>query len=87
MDSIRDSLGLLQGLGLELPTPTYLAGVLLFGIAGIVLWVQGRRRRKPAVKWIGLALMLYPYGVWSSAPLYIIGLLLCGAALWAWRRA
>lgn len=86
MNDLRESLGLLQDMGLTLPTPAYLLGLLLFGIAGIVLWVLGRRRRKPAVKWIGIALMLYPYIIWDTLPLYLVGAGLCGAAAWFWWR-
>jgi len=77
---------LLEELGLTLPTPAYLIGVLLFGVIGIVVFVAGRRRRKPKVKWLGLALMLYPYVVWGTVPLYAIGTLLCLATIWFWRR-
>jgi hypothetical protein len=87
VNELRESLSLLQDMGLTLPTPAYLLGLLLFGIAGIVLWVLGRRRRKPAVKWIGLALMLYPYVIWGTIPLYVVGVGLCGVAAWfCWRR-
>jgi hypothetical protein len=86
MDTLHEMALLLQDLGIELPTPAYLIGILLFGVLGIVVFVLGRRRRKPRVKWVGLALMLYPYVVWSTAPLYVVGLLLCGLAYWFWRQ-
>jgi hypothetical protein len=86
MDSLSEMKALLEELGITLPTPAYLIGVLLFGVIGIVVFVLGRRRRKPKVKWLGLALMLYPYIVWGTVPLYAIGALLCVAAVWFWRR-
>jgi hypothetical protein len=86
VDNLREIKALLEELGVTLPTPAYLIGVLLFGVIGIVLFVLGRRRRKPPVKWLGLALMLYPYVVWDAVPLYVIGTLLCVAAIWFWRR-
>lgn len=85
MGTLHESLELLRELGVTLPTPAYLAGLLIFGIAGIVLWVMGRRRRNRAVKWIGLALMLYPYVVWSTAGLYGIGALLMISAAVFWN--
>jgi hypothetical protein len=86
MDSLREMKALLEELGLTLPTPAYLIGVLLFGVIGIVLFVLGRRRRKPAVRWLGLTLMLYPYLIWGTAALYVVGAVLCVAAIWFWRR-
>jgi hypothetical protein len=86
VESLDESLALLEDMGLSLPTPAYLVGLLLFGLAGIVFWVLGRRRRNPAAKWIGLALMLYPYLVWGTVALYGAGAVLCAAAVWCWRR-
>ena len=81
-----DALAMLESLGVDLPTPAYFAGVLLFSIVGLVAWIRGRRRPNRAVKWLGLALMLYPYVVWSTAPLYVVGIALSGFAWWSWRR-
>ena len=76
----------LQDLGIELPSIWYLAGMLLFSIIGIVAFWQGRKLQHPPVKWLGLALMLYPYVVWSTAGIYVVGVGLC-IALWVyWRR-
>lgn len=86
MDSIRESLALLESMGLTLPTPAYLAAVLVFGVIGIVLFVLGRRRRKPKVKWVGLALMLYPYVVWGTMPVIVTGVALSALAWWCWRQ-
>ena len=81
MESLREMEELLLDLGIELPTPAYLIGVILFGIAGIVVFVLGKRRRRPRVKWIGVALMLYPYVVWGTVPLYVIGAALLGGGV------
>jgi hypothetical protein len=86
VDSIRETLALFEAMGLTLPTPAYLAAVLVFGIIGMVLFWQGRRRRNSKVKWIGLALMLYPYLIWGTVPVYVVGVGLCAAAWWYWRR-
>jgi hypothetical protein len=76
----------LQDLGIELPSTAYIVGILLFSVIGIVAFYKGRRQRRPPVKWLGLALMLYPYVVWSTAGVYVVGVGLC-IALWVyWRR-
>jgi hypothetical protein len=76
----------LQMLGIEMPSIWYLAGMLLFSIIGIAAFWQGRKLKRPPVKWLGLALMLYPYVVWSTAGIYVVGVGLC-IALWVyWRR-
>ncbi len=84
--SVRESLALLESLGITLPTPAYLFGALAFGIIGMVLFWKGRRRRNMQVKWIGVVLMLYPYVVWGTVMVYAVGSLLCGAAMWYWKR-
>lgn len=86
MEALHESFGLLRELGVTLPTPAYLLGLLIFGIAGIVFWVLGRRKRIRAVTWMGLALMLYPYVVWDTAALYGVGILLTIAATVFWSR-
>jgi hypothetical protein len=81
-----DLLQLLQSLGLEPPTPAYLAGLVLFGIVGMVAWVRGRKQARPATKWLGLALMLYPYAVPQTWLLYLVGTILSAAVAWSWAR-
>jgi hypothetical protein len=86
-DDLQDSLALLEEMGITMPTPAYLVGVLLFSVIGMVVFWQGRKRKKAGVKWTGLALMLYPYVIWGTVPLYVVGGALCGLAWWYWRRA
>jgi hypothetical protein len=86
VESVREALALLESVGVTLPPPAYLAGVLLFGVVGVVLFWQGRLRKKRQVKWIGVALMLHPYVVWGTVPLYVVGAGLCAAAWWYWWR-
>jgi len=76
-----DQLKALQSLGLELPSPAYLFGLLLFGVLGMAAWGYGRKRGLPRCKWLGAALMFYPYLVSSTAMLYGVGVALC-AAVW-----
>lgn len=79
-----DQLGALQGLGIELPSPMYLFGAILFGIVGLVAFRRGRKTERPRTTWLGVALMVYPYAVWNTWILWAVGLALC-AALW-WDR-
>jgi hypothetical protein len=81
-----DFLHALQELGLELPTPAYLIGLLLFGIVGAVAWWHGKRTQRPKPKWMGLALMLYPYATPQTWLLYAVGAALTGWACWSWNR-
>lgn len=76
----------LQDMGIELPGAAYLIGVLVFSIVGMVAFWKGRRLLRPRVKWLGVALMLYPYLVWNTVLLYVVGLALC-VALWMYRRS
>lgn len=77
-----EELNSLQSLGLSLPTPAYLAGAIIFGLLGIVAYSFGKRRARPYVKWLGVALMLYPYTISETWQLYVIGLALCAAIYW-----
>ena len=80
-----DSLHALQALGLELPTPAYLVGMLLFGIVGAVAWWHGKKTKRPTPKWLGLALMLYPYATPQTWLLYAVGTALCVWLVTAWQ--
>ncbi len=78
---IMNELDALQSLGLELPSPAYIIGVILFSLIGMVAWYVGRRKERPRTKWLGVALMFYPYVVWSTWMLYAVGVALC-AGIW-----
>jgi hypothetical protein len=80
-----DTVSQLQSMGLTLPTPAYLAGMFLFSLVGMVAWMAGKRAKKATTKWLGVALMFYPYAVSETWTLYLIGVVLCAAAIWAWR--
>jgi hypothetical protein len=64
----------LEGLGLSLPSASYLVGVVVFSFIGIFAYYAGKRRGRPRSRWLGLALMLYPYGVWQTWLLYLVGI-------------
>ena len=76
-----ESLDALKAMGLELPTPTYLFGMLVFGLFGMVAYSRGKRLGKPRTRWLGVALMLYPYLVGSTWVLYAAGVALCAGVM------
>jgi hypothetical protein len=80
-----DALQTLKASGLSLPTPAYLAGMLLFSVVGMVAWWHGKRSERPTVKWLGLALMLYPYVVPQTWLLYVVGAALTAWTFWRWN--
>jgi hypothetical protein len=72
-------------MGLELPTPAYIFGAIVFGIVGMVAFYHGRKAALPAPKWIGVALMFYPYAIGETWLLYVVGLALCGGLFYYWN--
>lgn len=72
-----DSLSQLQSLGLTLPGPAYIFGSILFGLVGYAAYRHGKHTERPKTKWVGVALMLYPYAVSRTWLLYAIGCALC----------
>ena len=77
-----DTVTQLQSMGLSLPSPAYIFGAILFSVLGMVAWVIGKRKQKATTKWLGVALMFYPYAVTSTVMLYIVGIGLCVAIVW-----
>jgi hypothetical protein len=76
-----DGLATMQAMGLTWPTPAYLFGLVVFGLIGWVAFRYGGKRNRPVTRWIGLALMLYPYVVSRTWLLFAVGLALC-AGIW-----
>ena len=72
-----NELNALAGLGLELPSPAYLLGCLIFSLIGYIAFRRGRTLERPELTWGGVALMLYPYLVSSTSMLWALGLALC----------
>ena len=83
MDAVQS----LQLLGLELPSPTYLFGAIVFGIIGLGAFRFGRKRDQRMTTWLGVALMLYPYAVSGTWMLYAVGTALCAGIYGAVRAA
>lgn len=75
----------LQASGLDLPSPLYIAGVVLFSIVGWAAWRHGRRAALPKPKWIGMALMLYPYATPQLWLMYLVGAGLCVWLYFSWN--
>ena len=67
----------LESLGFSLPSPIYILGAIVFGLVGIAAYRYGKRASLPAPKWIGVALMLYPYAISATWLLYVVGAGLC----------
>jgi hypothetical protein len=84
---VNDELASLQSLGLELPSPAYIVGAIVFGLLGLAAWRRGRRVGPRTTMWLGLALMVYPYAVSSTLMLYVVGLALCAGVWFDQRRA
>ncbi|MCB0371287.1 MAG: hypothetical protein KDD45_18180 [Bdellovibrionales bacterium] len=58
---------------------------LLFGIIGLWMFREGKRRSEIPILLIGIALMVYPY--FTSGPLadWGVGIILCGLAYRLWN--
>ena len=72
-----DAVQTLESFGLTLPSPAYIAGVLLFGLLGYAAYRYGKKTERPRSKWLGIALMLYPYIVPQTWLMYVVGVALC----------
>ena len=77
-------LSTLQSLGLVLPSPAYLVGMLIFSLVGWVVYRRGRKHTTPKLTWLGVGLMLYPYVVSATWALWLVGLALCAGAYALW---
>ena len=81
-----DELKALESLGFTLPSPTYIFGAILFGVVGIAAYRYGKKTSVAATKWLGIALMLYPYAISETWLLYVVGAALCAAVYFFSRR-
>ncbi len=80
-----NDLSSLSALGLELPSPAYLLGSVLFGILGYAAYRRGRKASRPELTWPGIALMVYPYAVSQTWLLWVLGAALCGWVYTKWN--
>jgi hypothetical protein len=72
-----DGLTTLEALGVTLPSPAYIFGTVLFGVIGYAAYRYGKKASVQPARWIGIALMLYPYAVSATWLLYLVGAGLC----------
>jgi hypothetical protein len=77
MDALTQTLAILESMGITLPTRAYWIGALLFSIVGYFGYRYGKKASLPTAKWIGIALMFYPYVVWETWMMYTVGVALC----------
>ena len=80
-----DELNSLSSLGISLPTPAYIIGAIFFGLVGYGAYRYGKQKSLNKVKWIGVALMIYPYAISGTEMLYVVGAALC-LSLYVWRH-
>ncbi len=82
---MKENLAALDALGFTLPSTAYLIGLVMFGIAGFIAYRYGKKMSIPVTKWIGVALMFYPYLVSATWLLYVVGIALCVGAYFTAR--
>jgi hypothetical protein len=71
----------LHSLGIDLPSPLYLLGLIVFGLVGYVAFRRGRKTSQAPLTWVGVATILYPYAVPQTWLRWLIGV---GATAWIW---
>ena len=77
MDDLTDTLTTLELMGFTLPSRAYLIGAILFSIIGYAGYRYAKKTSLQTTKWIGIALMLYPYAISETWLMYIVGVGLC----------
>jgi hypothetical protein len=77
MGAITDTLTTLESMGFTLPSRAYLIGAILFSTLGYAGYRYGKKVSVRTTKWIGIALMLYPYVIWETWLMYTVGAGLC----------
>ncbi len=80
----KDALQAAQDAGLTLPSPAWIFGCLLFSLLGFAAFRYGKVVGRPAIRWLGVALMVYSYFTGPTWLLYGVGIALCGAIWWYW---
>jgi hypothetical protein len=75
-----DNLATLKALGLELPSPAYILGAIVFGLIGLAAFRRGRKTGCRRTLWLGVALMIYPYAISRTWLLYAVGIALSAGA-------
>jgi len=85
--NLVEELGSLQALGLELPSPAYIFGAIVFGLIGLAAFRYGRKRQRGTTLWLGVSLMVYPYVISRTWVLYAVGIALCAGIYFDYVRS
>lgn len=80
-----NDLATLNTMGLDLPSPAYLIGAIVFGILGYAAYRYGKKISNNTTKWLGITLMLYPYLISETWLLYAVGTALCATLVFLRR--
>ena len=80
MNDLTSTMG---ALGLELPSPAYIVGSILFGLIGVAVFRHGRRLQRREMTWAGITLMVYPYIITETWMMWAFGAALCA---WIYSR-
>jgi hypothetical protein len=80
-----DDLKNLESMGFTLGSPSYLFGVIFFSLLGWAAYRYGKKASNVTIKWLGVALMIYPYAVDETWLLYAIGAAL-SIGIYVYRR-
>ena len=81
---MQSQLEMLSELGFAMPSLAYVIGAIVFGLAGLAAYYDGKRHGRPRERWLGVALMLYPYAIGETWLLYVVGIALC-VGVWCAR--
>ena len=82
-----DALHAAQQAGLTLRSPAWIFGCLFFSLVGFAAWRYGKAVQSAAIRWLGVALMVYSYFTGPVWLLYGAGVALCVAIWWYRLRA
>ncbi len=80
-----DEMKQLETLGIGIPSMAYIMGVMVFSIIGYAGYRYGKKAELNNPRFIGIALMLYPYVVTDTVWMYVVGCGLC-VALYLYRE-
>jgi apolipoprotein N-acyltransferase len=69
-------------MGFAFPSPAWIFGCILFGLVGLAAWRYGKVVERPRIRWLGVALMFYPYLTSRTWMLYGVGIALCAVIWW-----
>lgn len=68
-----------------LPTPAAMIAGTIFNLIGLFIYFYARRQKNRRLKWVAIALFIYPLFVDETWLICVLGALLCVLA-WIWRH-